>query len=144
MPALHRVDVVADAASRGRFVYLRRDGDSMRHAARRRIDDAGRCVFENIPAATYELAGAAGSMSVVVDGDLEVTLALRPERAFRVTVDDVGGPLARAGFRTDDFVIGAGGTEFTDRRQMQATMRRALKDSNQSMIELTILRDARD
>jgi hypothetical protein len=125
IPALHRLVVRAPGLKPGTVLELDRGGPWP--TIERRVGEDGRAVFLRLPAGRYKLwredhYDVAMHVELPHAGELRFEPKKRVYDAMRVFIRDRDGMLARAGFRDDDLVIGVGGTEFENQRQMQLLM----------------------
>ncbi|MHC4473238.1 MAG: PDZ domain-containing protein, partial [Planctomycetota bacterium] len=104
--------------------------------------EGGVFVFRRLPAGEYELteSGRRDTRTMYFTVPNAKSLAFEPVtvNALRVTVGDGSGPLAAAGLRDGDLIVGLDGEEFRNRTHMDALLKLArTRDS----VELTVFRD---
>jgi hypothetical protein len=94
---------------------------------------------EGLPAGTYSIrsrGGGRGQMTVVVPAQDVVRFEARPVNALRVRIEDENGPVARAGLRTGDLIVGVDGKLFESEMDIQVKMMAAMgKESAKLMVQ---------
>ncbi len=119
----------------------RHNADGKRDAmGRGDLDADGMAIWENLPAGQYSLIsyeGGSSTMDITVPtGEIEFTP--KAVNAYSVTVDDVEGVFAKAGFLTGDLIIGADGKEFETQAEFQIVFQRLQIKTEQ--VDLLVLR----
>lgn len=125
LPQVHVVTVTTEGMAVGTTVSLRlHDGDlSSRMSGQ--VDASGRVVFEDVPAGTYDCEAHGvvdAERTFTVPDETSIRLAGRHTDALRVTISDPEGPLAKAGFRDHDLIVGLGGAEFASSAAMATAL----------------------
>lgn len=151
LPTLHELTVVVprpfDPEDLPYVGLLLEDGDGTTFHQSCRVNAEGRVRFEHLPEGTYQVRVGefdveSPMMRVRVPATSAITFAadtFLKQRAYRVTIHDPEGGLARAGLQDGDRVIGIAGSSFENRDQMNAAFRGELYRSD-APVELHVMR----
>lgn len=148
-PALYALRVVVDRAGGG--IALNPAGRGSGRWICKVADADGRCVFDRLPAGSYQLRFFEGdedarsfpseaSMAVTVPGPAEVRYSPARQNALLVTVTDPNGRFAQAGLASGDFITAVNGAEFEGAKEFAKLLLAA--SQAKEMVQLTVLRGA--
>lgn len=143
MPPLHTLEVAWPDGKPGSRMRLSATDDlgDLWNTRSTTLGDDGVARFEELPPGTYRLTATVAGETREMSIDVPAT-GVRFEPmvfdALRVSIDDAGGDLARAGLRDGDLVIGRDGAEFTG--DAPRDLLSEVTTSNTAEVRLLVLR----
>ncbi|MCP5023927.1 MAG: hypothetical protein GY930_19445 [bacterium] len=145
IPSLYPLRVHWSDGKEGSTLRLSRiDVDGSRDSmGRKDIDAAGIAMWEDLPAGQYSLVSRSNgsSMMDIMVPTGEIEFIPKVVNAYRVTVTNVEGAFAKAGFVDGDLIIGAGGKEFATQAEFQVVFQRMRVKTEE--IDLLVLRGSK-
>ena len=128
VPPLYEFVVVAEGEGQRNF-YLQSTDEQWAWGVQGEATPDGQVRFSYLPAGRYRVycwGEDEGMMEVTVPGQSVLKFEPEAQNAYKVTVSDAAGVLARAGLQSGDLVTGIDGQEFEGSQHMGALLQAAV------------------